>query len=92
MGQAAESIVHAHASLRAEADTRGEIRPAPQASAVSLSVHHDLAAIEQMWRAFEQTADCTPFQTFDWLSAWQRHVGTLAGVTPAIVIARSRHR
>ena len=61
---------------------------APQADAVSLSVHHDLAAIEQTWRAFEQTADCTPFQTFDWLAAWQRHIGMLNGVTPAIVMAR----
>src|SRR3954462_13943476 len=55
---------------------------------LSLSVHDSLAAIEQEWRRFEQTADCTPFQTFDWLSAWQRHVGAATGVTPAIVIAR----
>jgi CelD/BcsL family acetyltransferase involved in cellulose biosynthesis len=51
-------------------------------------VHENLAAIEQDWRHFEQTADCTPFQTFDWLATWQRHVGTLEGTTPAIVIAR----
>ena len=88
MGQAAESIVHARAPLRAEPDASAEIRTAPQADAVSLSLHHDLAAIEQEWRAFEQTADCTPFQTFDWLSAWQRHIGTLNRATPAIVIAR----
>src|SRR3954470_12380926 len=55
---------------------------------LSLSVHDSLAAIEQEWRRFEQTADCTPFQTFDWLSPWQRHIGKLNGVTPAIVIAR----
>src|SRR5262245_35392492 len=58
--------------------------PAP----INLSVHHDFGAIEQDWRRFEQTADCTPFQTFDWLSAWQRHVGAQTGVTPALVIAR----
>ncbi len=51
-------------------------------------MHQDLAAAEQDWRRFEQTADCTPFQTFDWLSAWQRHIGTLTGVTPAIVVGR----
>ena len=56
--------------------------------AVRLSVHNDLSAVEQDWRRFEQTADCTPFQTFDWLSAWQRHVGSLNDITPAIVIAR----
>ena len=42
---------------------------------IALSVHTDLAALEQEWRQFEQTADCTPFQTFDWLSIWQRHIG-----------------
>jgi CelD/BcsL family acetyltransferase involved in cellulose biosynthesis len=88
VGQAAESIVHAHAPLHAEADASADTLAVPHADAISLSVHHDLAAIEQTWRAFEQTADCTPFQTFDWLSAWQRHIGALAGVSPGIVIAR----
>jgi len=55
---------------------------------ISVSVHDSVAAVEHEWRRFEQTADCTPFQTFDWLSAWQRHVGEATGVTPAIVIAR----
>ncbi len=62
--------------------------PRPDPAAISLSVHDSFAAVEQDWRRFEQTADCTPFQTFDWLSAWQRHVGAAKGVTPAIVIAR----
>jgi len=94
VGQA-KSIVHARAPLHDEAHAsaaprRDAVRghSAPHAGKIVLSVHTDLAAIEQEWRAFEQTADCTPFQTFDWLSTWQRHVGTLNGVTPAVVIAR----
>lgn len=55
---------------------------------IIVSVATDLAATEHAWRAFEQTAELTPFQTFDWLSAWQRHIGAPAGVTPAIVMAR----
>ncbi|MGZ6254167.1 MAG: GNAT family N-acetyltransferase [Candidatus Binataceae bacterium] len=86
VGQAAESIVHAREPLsvapRAQAVCAEGVRE------ISLSVHSDLAAIEQEWRRFEETADCTPFQTFDWLSAWQRHVGALNGMTPAIAIAR----
>ena len=39
---------------------------------VELSLHHDLASIEADWRAFEANADCTVFQTFDWLSTWFR--------------------
>ena len=40
------------------------------------------------WRAFEQDADATAFQSFGWLAAWYRHIGAPAGVRPAIVSAR----
>jgi CelD/BcsL family acetyltransferase involved in cellulose biosynthesis len=53
--------------------------------AMQLSITSNLAAIEHEWRRFEQHADCTPFQTFDWLSTWQRCIGSLAGVKPVIV-------
>ncbi len=51
-------------------------------------IYGDLAAVEAEWRRFEQVAECTPFQAFDWLSAWQRHVGIATGVRPAIVVGR----
>ena len=82
MGQAAESIVETRADAPVVSNA------ATAVAAITLAVHADLAPIEQEWRRFEETADCTPFQTFDWLSAWQRHVGVLTGATPAIVIAR----
>lgn len=71
-------------------------RDAPAAPAVSrnledgfaLAVYDSLAAVEGIWRAFERNADCTAFQTFDWMSAWQRHIGARNGFAPAIVIAR----
>lgn len=53
-----------------------------------LSITSDLDAIRDEWRRFEARADCTPFQTFDWLSAWQRSIGDRAGVKPGIVIGR----
>jgi CelD/BcsL family acetyltransferase involved in cellulose biosynthesis len=55
---------------------------------VRLTFYDDLAKVEQDWRAFEQGADCTAFQTFDWLSTWHRHIGMREGVKPAIVIGR----
>jgi CelD/BcsL family acetyltransferase involved in cellulose biosynthesis len=55
---------------------------------IEFTLHGDLASAEGDWRAFEQTADCTPFQTFDWLAAWDRHIGVQAGVRPAIVVGR----
>ncbi len=56
---------------------------------LSLAIHQDLNEIEAEWRRFERTADCTAFQTFDWLSTWQKHVGALHGVRPAIVAGRT---
>ena len=53
-----------------------------------LSVETDLEAVAEVWRDFEKTADGTAFQTYLWQSLWQRHIGTLRGVTPAIVIGR----
>ena len=84
MAQAAETLVHAREDAVPLSAEVARAEPAP----ISLSVHHDFAAVEADWRRFEGTADCTPFQTFDWLFAWQRHVGTTKGITPAIVIAR----
>ncbi len=55
---------------------------------VRLSIHRDLSEIESEWRAFEERADCTVFQTFDWLSTWQRNIGSRAGVTPVVVVGR----
>ena len=63
------------------------MRDAPR-SGISLQVHADLEEIGTTWRAFEQQADHTVFQSFDWLAHWQRHVGNLRGTLPAIVTGR----
>jgi CelD/BcsL family acetyltransferase involved in cellulose biosynthesis len=55
---------------------------------LKLSVHADLSDIEADWRSFENLADRTPFQAFEWLSAWQRHIGNARGTIPAIVTCR----
>ncbi len=66
-----------------------DARTAPTARLdVSLTVHEDLSAVADDWRRFERQADCTVFQTFDWLAAWQRHIGARNGVQPAIVVGR----
>jgi CelD/BcsL family acetyltransferase involved in cellulose biosynthesis len=55
---------------------------------IRIALHGDLASVEREWRAFEQVADCTVFQSFDWVSVWQHHIGERNGVVPAIVTAR----
>lgn len=61
---------------------------AVRSNGISVNVTSDLASIEAEWRAFEQAADGTVFQTFDWLSTWQRHVGAPRRVRPAVVVGR----
>ncbi len=55
---------------------------------LSLRIYSDLAAVEAEWRRFERVADCTAFQTFDWLATWQQHIGRRDGVRPAIAVGR----
>jgi D-aspartate ligase len=54
----------------------------------SIQIFSELAAVEAEWRQFERTADCTGFQSFDWLAAWQRHVGERRGARPVVAVGR----
>jgi len=65
-------------------------RPAEQlsGSGISLRVHRDLNEVRDEWQALELHADRTVFQSFDWLAAWQRHIGARSGTLPAIVLGR----
>ncbi len=48
-----------------------------------------LTAVESEWRRFQHIADCTAFQTFEWLSTWHRHIGASADAfVPVIVVGR----
>jgi CelD/BcsL family acetyltransferase involved in cellulose biosynthesis len=55
---------------------------------VNLRVTSDLDAIREEWKVFEQQADRTVFQSFDWLATWQREIGARNGTVPAIVLGR----
>ncbi|HVZ15072.1 MAG TPA: GNAT family N-acetyltransferase [Bauldia sp.] len=57
-------------------------------SGIEITVVADLAALAAEWRAFETIADGTAFQTYEWLSKWQRHIGARNGTKPAIVVGR----
>jgi D-aspartate ligase len=70
-----------HAALARLADLSREF-----ASDISFSIHRNLESAEAEWRRFEQFADCTAFQSFDWLATWYRHIGRVDGVIPVIAI------
>ncbi len=52
-----------------------------------VDIIEDMAAAEPHWRALEQgNSLATPYQRYDFLKLWQRHIGTPAGITPFVVV------
>ena len=61
--------------------------PAAALRIARVEVFDDLARAEPFWRALERDdVWTTPYQRFDLLSAWQRHVGARKGIIPHIVV------
>lgn len=63
---------------------------AESGSEIHLRLFTDTNAVEHIWRAFEAHAECTIFQTFDWLSEWRDRIGRHKKSTPAIVLGFDR--
>jgi CelD/BcsL family acetyltransferase involved in cellulose biosynthesis len=81
---ASQSVLRTHARFRSSSTSPARTR----AAGVEISIAHDLASVEAEWREFEKRADYTVFQAFDWLAAWQRHIGAREDMVPAIVLGR----
>lgn len=72
----------------AETPTRSQIN-----RIASVEIVSDLSQAETIWRGLEDTRQfSTPYQRFDFLSAWQRQVGAREGHSPFIVIAYDAER
>jgi CelD/BcsL family acetyltransferase involved in cellulose biosynthesis len=67
------------------------MEPADTSASVTLELHEELASLQPEWTAFQRTAACTVFQTFEWLAKWQQHIGNLRATRPAIVLGRDEH-
>jgi CelD/BcsL family acetyltransferase involved in cellulose biosynthesis len=76
------------ARVGADEETLSGAQPAAVATEIRIALHDDLTSIERDWRAFEQVADGTVFQSFDWVSLWQQHIGRREGVRPVVVTGR----
>src|ERR1700690_3398089 len=82
-------VAHDEGVAALVARIRGQSAPSHSGWAdLVLDVTSDLEALEPIWRAFEAHADGTVFQSYDWLACWQRNIGALADVRPAIVTGR----
>jgi len=61
--------------------------PAVDARVALVEIIEDMAAAEAPWRALEAASSLgTPYQRYDFLNLWQRHIGAASGVTPFIVV------
>lgn len=53
-----------------------------------LDFYSSFEAAEKVWRSFEPNALSTPYQRYDWLEAWYRHIGGQSKLEPLVVVAR----
>jgi CelD/BcsL family acetyltransferase involved in cellulose biosynthesis len=68
----------------AEMKTTAAIARGPVAH---IQLFDDLSAAEPFWRALErQGAVHTPYQRYEWIALWRRHVAARRGLTPFIVV------
>jgi len=66
----------------------GQLSPVPGCDIARVEIFHDFAAAEPCWRELEGGKTlATPYQRYDFLRLWQRHIGQPAGVQPFIVVA-----
>ena len=73
-------------SVKGAASEPASAHAAARPQTIALEIHDELAPVADRWRAFEQTADATVFQTYEWLAAWQRHIGEREGARPVVVV------
>ena len=77
--------------LRAERDhqwTGVRLPTALTACGISrLELIADMQTAEPHWRNLEACGVLSPYQRFDWIAAWQRHIGVAEGVSPLLLTA-----
>jgi CelD/BcsL family acetyltransferase involved in cellulose biosynthesis len=62
-------------------------KPVTHSRIANVEIFEDLAAAEPHWRTLErENTLATPYQHYDLLALWQRHIGAASGVTPCIVV------
>jgi CelD/BcsL family acetyltransferase involved in cellulose biosynthesis len=76
-----------HPGVSRWADVSRDLAPAP-APSLGFGIYTDFEVAADEWRSFESIAECTPFQSFEWLAAWQRHIGMRERARPVIVVGR----
>ena len=64
--------------------------PSVQAG-VDVTVHRDLDAVEPLWRALTaQDSVASPYQGYEWIRLWHKHVSGPLGDEPVIIVGSDR--
>ena len=67
--------------------------PATDRHVARVEIFTTMAAAEPHWRTLEQADTlATPYQRYDFLNLWQRHVGAESGISPFIVVGFNASR
>lgn len=67
--------------------------PATDRHVARVEIFTTMAAAEPHWRILEQADTlATPYQRYDFLNLWQRHVGAESGISPFIVVGFNTSR
>jgi CelD/BcsL family acetyltransferase involved in cellulose biosynthesis len=73
----------AHPALSRLTDLSREFAPD-----LTFGIYTSLDAVKDEWRRFQDVAECTAFQSYEWLASWQRHVGARDGTVPVVAVGR----
>lgn len=77
-------------ALRQDSPTRLHHTAPDQRAAARLArlqVYQELAEAEPLWQRLQASDPlATPYQRFEWIALWHRHVSAQRGVTPLIVV------
>lgn len=56
-----------------------------------IEVHHEFDSVQSIWRELESPREfSTPYQRFDFLAAWQRHLGARENALPYVIVGYDR--
>jgi len=53
--------------------------------AIRLELYEDISSLKDQWRALQERAFCTFYQTYEWCVSWQNTIGKVRGFSPAVV-------
>jgi CelD/BcsL family acetyltransferase involved in cellulose biosynthesis len=73
----------------AAAESKPSAGPERGSGKFTVSLIHDFAGLRERWLAFQEAADCTVFQTFEWLCAYRLHIGIPRGEMPCIALVHA---